>query len=477
MIATKDLSLWHAVQGFELDQAGAALPFSVKLAREEGWSPAFTQRAIEEYKKFIFLCCVSPTGAAPSPVVDQVWHLHLTYTQSYWVEFCRNTLGKDIHHHPSAGGSSEHERHRDWYGETLALYQTIFDGVAPADIWQRPVPAAVKEVTKPLAAAEPAASGSSLLAVTVVSVVVLPFAFMWFQYERLNPFNLKGPQFLVWFPVFGVCLFIAQLLLRRHRYLASASLAKENFPAEITAFQAGQFFYGQHRALQTAIFDLVDRGWLEVASDERFIVHSRIAVDDLSDLNPLSAHLARTPEGETLSYSEILSTWYRSEAFTTPELTTLENQIAQREPIWIRTASFLVLLVGGARIIQGLANQRPVGALVIEAFAFLFIFQVGRAAYNRSRLIGTTARDLYTGQHYDGVLDRFAMQGSSAIDGLATGVILGSIFSPYSPSPRNIDNSGSSCGSSTSSCGSSSDSGSSSCGGGSSCGGCSGGGD
>jgi hypothetical protein len=108
------------------------------LADQQKWSPAFTARAVEEYRKFIFLCCIAPNGASPSKIVDEVWHLHLTYTQSYWNAFCKNTLGKDIHHYPSAGGEQEDHKHSTWYADTLQLYETVFGTPAPADIWPAP---------------------------------------------------------------------------------------------------------------------------------------------------------------------------------------------------------------------------------------------------------------------------------------------------------------------------------------------------
>jgi hypothetical protein len=37
---------------------------------------------------------ISTHIVTPSEQVDQVWHLHLTYTRSYWDEFCPNVLGQ-----------------------------------------------------------------------------------------------------------------------------------------------------------------------------------------------------------------------------------------------------------------------------------------------------------------------------------------------------------------------------------------------
>ncbi|ULT23316.1 hypothetical protein KUH03_29530 [Sphingobacterium sp. E70] len=65
------------------------------------------KKAIEEYKKFVYLCCILPDGASPSETVDKVWHMHLMYTQNYWEEFCPEILKRKLHHHPSKGGVTE----------------------------------------------------------------------------------------------------------------------------------------------------------------------------------------------------------------------------------------------------------------------------------------------------------------------------------------------------------------------------------
>lgn len=67
---------------------------------------------------------------------DQAWHLHLTYTQSYWGHLCRDILQKEIHHHPTQGGAAEASKFNDYYSLTHQLYKTVFGIDPPADIWQ-----------------------------------------------------------------------------------------------------------------------------------------------------------------------------------------------------------------------------------------------------------------------------------------------------------------------------------------------------
>lgn len=131
----QDQDLWQRIKDFSIDQPDALFPFSRKLAKEENWTPDFTKKAIEEYKKFVYLCCILPNGASPSETVDKVWHMHLIYTQNYWEEFCPRVLKRKLHHHPSNGGSSENIRHRNWFSETLKSYREVFQQEAPNDIW------------------------------------------------------------------------------------------------------------------------------------------------------------------------------------------------------------------------------------------------------------------------------------------------------------------------------------------------------
>ncbi|MFM7057214.1 MAG: glycine-rich domain-containing protein [Planctomycetota bacterium] len=70
--------------------------------------------------------------------MDQAWHLHLTYTRSYWERFCHPILGRPLHHEPTAGGAAEGHKFEDWYAKTLDSYQRLFNEIPPADIWPAP---------------------------------------------------------------------------------------------------------------------------------------------------------------------------------------------------------------------------------------------------------------------------------------------------------------------------------------------------
>ena len=54
-----DTCVWEKISGFMLDDPASAFPFSARLAREQGWSKAFTLKAIEVYQRFIYLACTA----------------------------------------------------------------------------------------------------------------------------------------------------------------------------------------------------------------------------------------------------------------------------------------------------------------------------------------------------------------------------------------------------------------------------------
>ncbi|MBA4053389.1 MAG: hypothetical protein C0490_01630 [Marivirga sp.] len=130
-----DTQLWRQIKNFELDDEDSQLSFTDRLARENGWSYEFSVRAIEEYKKFIYLICLSDQPITPSDEVDQVWHLHLIYTNSYWKEFCGNILNREIHHGPTRGGQTEKIKYSNSYRSTFEQYRKVFQEEPPTDIW------------------------------------------------------------------------------------------------------------------------------------------------------------------------------------------------------------------------------------------------------------------------------------------------------------------------------------------------------
>ncbi len=208
---------WQRLAQWSLDDPQSALPFSVRLANENGWSSAFTRRTIEEYKRFAFLSVVAGHVICPSEEVDQVWHMHLTFTVSYWNDLCGQILKRPLHHAPTKGGHAEHAKHVELYEQTLASYRHWFGEEPPTDIWpvserrfanddmQRvsrrdywivpnPFPSMLASISRELDRLGNVISSNGRRGHRAIAwtgaIAIVPFAAVW------NPFDWNGPLFL-----------------------------------------------------------------------------------------------------------------------------------------------------------------------------------------------------------------------------------------------------------------------------------------
>jgi len=129
----RNIKLWNAICAFDIDGKGP-ITFTKKLTLNHSeWSFEFAVRLVQEYKKFMYLS--SFMEVTPSLGVDETWHLHLQYTKSYWIDLCKNIIGKDIHHNPGNGDKVDELRYRELYAATLRVYREEFGGPPPTDIW------------------------------------------------------------------------------------------------------------------------------------------------------------------------------------------------------------------------------------------------------------------------------------------------------------------------------------------------------
>jgi uncharacterized protein (TIGR04222 family) len=464
MVPQEHRPLWDKIQSFPIDDGKAVVPFSSKLATAQKWSIEFTQRAIEEYRKFILLCCISEKGASPSQTVDEVWHLHLTYTQSYWKDFCGDTLGKDIHHHPSSGGDQENHKHQEWYKETLALYRSIFDIDPPSDVWPPPEPG----VSVP---EEPRVTWNRSAIVSVVILLLSPILLIDGAYHTLSPFTLGGPHFLVFFPLYGAALLFSYFIYRWQVKRSIEQVIKDNFPAEVTAFQMADLLYGKHRALQASIIDLTRRELIEVKRGSSFQVKKARFRTFPDEQNPLITAYVETEEGSIHSYDDLYDKWYKRGEFSHPALMALGN-FARRPESFTRAYLFHFAFYGMllARCIQAILNEKPFILLLLEAAVLSILFFITLRSFSKTTLVRAQVKERLKRlvSKDDELVSKFALEGIPAMNGLTEGVLLTALFATYTPmSSWSSSNGGSGC-SGGSSCGGGS------CGGGG-CGGCGGG--
>ncbi|WP_343671515.1 hypothetical protein [Chitinophaga sp.] len=358
------LTLWEKIEQFPIDDGAATLPFSARLAKEQCWTAKFTQRAILEYKRFIFLCCVLDNGASPSKIVDEVWHLHLTYTRSYWEAFCRDTLGTDLHHIPSTGGHEEDNRHLEWYKATLTHYKTFFDSDPPDDIW--PPPGIQVPKLPPVKPSFYKHAGW---------IFCLPFLIIYISYHQLNPYLLNGPHFLFFFPVFAGALLAISILYQFYRKKDYEQIAARHLPLDANAYQLAAFLFGKNRAVQTAIINLLNRDLLALNADETFRIKRMDATPLPAEDNPLMGGWEEELKPKEVNYEDIVEYWYDPNKTFHPALHALERFVfTGRFVYWIPYIFFM--LIGVIRCIQGAMNDRPFINLICEMILASIIYWI-----------------------------------------------------------------------------------------------------
>jgi hypothetical protein len=174
--------LYGRLQDWCFDPPDAAMPFVVKLARDQGWSLAQSERVIGEYRRFLFLALEAGHPVSPSRAVDLAWHQHL--------------LGRPLHHTPSRGGKEERQRMGEWYCRTLASYRALFGELPPPDLWPPADPSVVPP--RPPRRRPPRWGillGSFVLALMLSGCQVGAAHF---------PYSLSGPAFLLFY--FGLAV-------------------------------------------------------------------------------------------------------------------------------------------------------------------------------------------------------------------------------------------------------------------------------
>ena len=125
-------AVWQKIIDFEFPMG-----FEERLAKEQGWTIRFTEDAMNEYLKFMFLSKFAGHKVTPSTVIDEVWHLHLIYSESYWDVLCGKILDHKLHHVPGNGYGDE-DIFRGQYELTLKSYKIAF-GDPDEKYWPKPV--------------------------------------------------------------------------------------------------------------------------------------------------------------------------------------------------------------------------------------------------------------------------------------------------------------------------------------------------
>lgn len=432
--SSEEFKLLARIEAFDLESPKAKLTFSHRLSRENGWKHDYTRRVVDEYKRFAFLAMVAEHPVTPSDPVDQAWHLHMIYTESYWKEFCGEVLQKPLHHGPTKGGAQEGAKHFDWYMRTLESYRKWFKEEPPEDIWPRPD--------------ERFTDAAYFTRINTRHSWVIPKPAFWKTAERvwreqrwialcpfawrlawatcltllfvgcvgsIDVFNYSGPEFLEFYFCFAVLWIMAVALWRHVRRLPARSAQDSDLPS--TPYEIACLAGGSQRVVETAFAELLRTGALEVQANGTIRASATIPTDQ--ELHPVEARLRATlgtTNGESFSAVQ-----RRLNTIAEPIIEELSDRglmLSYQTANSLRRKTLAVAClapaVGAVKIMVGISRDKPVGILVVlTLIATMMIIGIFSRRPLRSRL-GDSAFQLLRKRYAD-------LRRESALDGALAG--------------------------------------------------------
>jgi uncharacterized protein (TIGR04222 family) len=237
--------LWNDALAYDFDQPLSEYCFSVRLAKENFWTQTFTQKAILEYKKFMYLAATHDAMVSPSEIVDVVWHQHLVFTQSY-TDFC-TLLGKTVQHVPSTHNRQDAIRFKQAKERTHQLYKSNF-GEPAADIWDYATMQGALQLPK----AKYKLRSGILVGLFMMAVWLIPAYFL------LRPLYLtiNGKDFLPGY--IGLCVVLV-LALAAYSRTRLEKLVNEFRKSFIHDLQPAELIYLKSRQVNKVVHASLDR--------------------------------------------------------------------------------------------------------------------------------------------------------------------------------------------------------------------------
>lgn len=444
--------LWDKILQFNFDNPPSEYGFSTRLANENFWTKDFTDLAILEYKKFMYLATTSEFMVSPSEIVDTVWHQHLIFTQSYH-DFC-NIIGKQIQHIPSTHNKEEFEKFRQAKERTKKFYTNIF-GEQPSVIWEYNDMYGSLNLDK----AKFKIRTFIIIGILIFIALTIPAYFV------LKPIYLQihNPYFIIGFIALSILTFIGLGIYNRKKLKSIVKSFDDN--SFIYQLQPFELVYLKTQKLGNIINGTVN----ELIDNKTIIVNTDNTIELVQSNNTNSREELQT----TTVLSELGRTFYPN----------LLRQLANK-PIFWNTANCMdafrkyfnkskkfgnlfylnfgilttLLMFGFIRLTSGVLREKPVTQILIATIILTIIII---AYLNRlTKLVCTqTIPELYkseilpTRQIDDNWQWSYFLLGSA---------VLTTSFIPIVNYIEKNNNNGSSCGTS---CGSSCGSSCSSCGG------------
>jgi hypothetical protein len=364
-------AMWQRALDYPIDNIHSEYGFGTRLASENYWTINFTQRAILEYRKFMFLAANSDLMVSPSPVVDVVWHEHLTFTQSYH-EFC-DILGKQIQHVPSTRDSQDVERFRLARERTIKLYEPFF-GEQPKDVWGFTGMYESLELPK----ARINVRGSVIVGILMFIALLVPVFF------ALLPIYARIPsvRFLTaWIALAVLSGMVLEMFNKRYLKRIVGSIDRASFlnnlhPLEVIYVKTQKLPH----VVNALLNQLIHMGKVGKRNDGFYSDAPSTAAATAEQYQALNV-LEKWPGSRYEQLMRLLQ--------AKPAIENVSNSIDAVQKYMIKSAKFgklfyanlavlsIVHLVGSVRLLTGLSRGRPsevIGGLLFAFTAFIIVY-------------------------------------------------------------------------------------------------------
>jgi len=440
-------TLWKSIQQFDFDHPPGEYNFSIRLASENQWTKDFTEKAILEYKKFMYLAAISDVMVSPSAIVDTVWHQHLIFTQSYQ-DFC-SLVGKQIQHVPSTHQKKQEEQFRLAKERTKRIYHEHF-GTQPKAIWEYDTMLAGLKL-------EPAKIKTGffvLYGVLVFNLLTVPF------YYLLKPvyIHIDNPYFILGFLGLALPAYVILSLYTKNRFKQIArDFDRQSFVYHLKPFE---LVYLERQKLAEvingAISELIHAGVLNVNAHRRIYISKD--VDNLSG-EQLQVVSVLKDRGEVF-YPELLGQLQTRAIFrnTAKSMDAFKWHFSQSKQFarlfYLNFTVFAALIMFPLiRLTTGVVRDKPIFEIALLT-GFLVIFMVKHLYVLNQQFCARTIPDLYKSAILPAIKDEQDWRWSYFLYGSA---VLTATLVPLVSYERGRGGDGggaSSCGSCGSSCGS-----------------------
>lgn len=370
----KKSDVWVEIEKFDFDSPPSEYGFSVRLAYENGWSLNFTQKAIEEYKKFMFLASISKEMVSPSEIVDTVWHQHLLFSHFY-AYFCQK-LGKWIDHIPSTHQVSEKYKFIQAQKHTKELYQEYF-GEMPQDIWSNH--SILEDFRKN--------SETNISRQQIDIVAFFMFGILFYPFKKLlepvlleipNPHFLWMYGFLIAFVGIGVYFFTSHHFQRNMDIMIpKIAILKNLHPLELIYMKKRKLVFVIHAVTN----ELIRKGCIRIDTSNRLEINDK--KEDLTFFEQIIYNYIQ--EQQTVYYTDLVNNFIYNPVFTqisnfadALKKVFFSSKIYLKYHIIKTSIFYTIFSFGISRLFFGIERNKSVDNLIL----MLIIFLIGHYFYS-----------------------------------------------------------------------------------------------